>query len=495
MRPETMGNGLGSRQAAAGFGLEVGAMAATLLVQLGYAAYTGRHVAAAHFGAYATALTLLQISASLTTGLTQLVLKRPEWTRDGLGSVLLVAVGTGGASCLLLELLAPLCDLVWSAPHLVGFVRVLSLQTLIAPVASVCMAVLRTQARFSLAVALEFTGQLTGFTAGAAFLCAGLNPLGIATVSVASVVVPAVVGVLHLRPRAGLRGFRLGDQMRELGPCLRHAAMHSAMYGLPTWVAAATLGPTTTGYYSRALYFASMVPTILTQAVIRVTTPTLAIRFAAGGSAFGEGLSAVLSAASAVTACSLGVTAALGPTALCLLLGPGWERAGALVPWFLAGLGLLLLCTLGHQADETRRDSKGVWANQRIIAAVIGGGSLLAVLAPSPHALITTTAAATLIGHTAQLWRWQRTGVLAARPILLAYGSHTLLALVVCGTTLLGASLTGSPALQVAGGLAAALLALGCALAARRHIPALRLAAAHGLLPVARRRSGPNAAR
>lgn len=107
MRPETMGNSLGARQAAAGFGLEVGAMAATLLIQLGYAAYTGRHVAAAHFGAYATALTLLQITASLTAGLTQLVLKQPEWTRDGLGSVLLVAVGAGSASCLLLELLAP----------------------------------------------------------------------------------------------------------------------------------------------------------------------------------------------------------------------------------------------------------------------------------------------------------------------------------------------------------------------------------------------------
>jgi len=469
-------------------------MAATLLIQLGYAAYTGRHVAAAHFGAYATALTLLQITASLTAGLTQRVLKQPEWTRDGLGSMLLVAVGAGSASCLLLELLAPLCDLVWYAPHLVGFVRVLSLQTLVAPVASVCMAALRTRARFRMAVGLEVTGQLTGFAAGAMFLIAGWNPLGIATVPVVSGVLPAVGGVLLLRPRVVLRGFRLGDQMRELGPCMRHAAMHSLMYGLPTWVAAATLGPTTTGYYSRALYFASMVPTVLTQAVVRITTPTLALRSAAGGSAFGEGLSAVLSAASAVTACSLGVTAALGPTALCLLLGPGWEPAGALVPWFLVGLGLLLLCTLGHQADEARRDNRGVWANQWIIAAVIVGGSLLAVLAPSPHALITTTAAATLAGHTAQLWRWRRTGVLAARPVLLAYGSHTLLALVVCGTALLGASLTASPALQVISGLAASLVALGCALAGGRRIPALRLAAAHGLLPVARRRSAPSAA-
>ncbi|MER5890867.1 oligosaccharide flippase family protein, partial [Streptomyces sp. NPDC001941] len=402
-------------------------MAAAVLCQLGYAAYTGRQVAPAHFGAYATALALFHTSAVLTTVMVQLVLKKAELTERFLGSALLLAAGAGTLVCLVLQLLAPLAGLVWDAPELVAFLRVLLLYNLIAPVAAVCTAALRGASRFRTAALLEFTGQLAGFLCGAALLAAGLNPLGIATVSVASAVVPAAGGLLLLRPRVAFDARLLAEVRAMAGEfrlCARSAVTHSVMYGLPMWVAAAVLGAAATGHYSRAFYFASMVPTMLAQALTRIAVPAFARRTARGDAAFGEGLLVALTAASALVAVATGVLAALGPTALVLLLGAGWESAGALVPWCLAGLGLQVLCTLGHQADEARGDHAAVWANQKLIAAVIAAGCGAAALLASPHALVLAHAAGVLTGHAAQLRRWARAGLLLPRPRARADAAH-----------------------------------------------------------------------
>ncbi|MFJ2739466.1 lipopolysaccharide biosynthesis protein [Streptomyces sp. NPDC087440] len=469
----------GARALVGGFGWETGALAAALLVQLCYTAYTGRHVSAEHFGAYAIALNLVHVCASTMVGFTQLVLKSRELTEEFLGLALLTAAVAGVGSCALLQLAAPVCGVLWpDVPELVAFVRVLLLQNAVFPLSFVCASALRRSGRNRAAAVLEFGGQCTGFAAAVLLLTTGWNPLGIAVTLSVSAVVQTVGGLALLRPRLG--GLRWGGAALggELWLCTRSAVLQSVMYGVPMWTAGLTLGPAVTGHYSRAVYFASMAPMMLVQGLGRVVTPAVARCVAAGRSPL-PALGAALSAASALLACVLGVLAALGPTVLVVLLGPGWEEAGALVPWFLPGLGLQVLCMLGNQGDEARGEHAGVWRDQLLVAGVMVAGCLVGGVLASPHVLGLAHLAATLAGHAGQLRRWGM-GLMWR-----TYGVHGLLGVWVSACT--AAAAVGGPGLRLVSGCLGALLALLplCLAPVGHRIPALRTAWERGL-PVPR---------
>ncbi|CAM5615896.1 hypothetical protein SSPIM334S_02679 [Streptomyces spiroverticillatus] len=473
-----------ARALAGGFGWETGALIAAMVLQLGYGAWTGRHLSALHFGAYATATAVVHVSASLTSGLTQYVLTSRERGPAFLAPSLLLAAGTGAASCLFFEAVAPLWGLVFSGvPYLVDFVRILVLQNLIAPVAAVCTAALRGELRFRTAALLELGGQAVGWTCALSALIAGWIPYGVALSPVLSGVVPCVGGLVLLRGM--LRGARWERPGRELWLSLRSCAaftlVQSLTYNLQVWSAALVLGASGTGHFSRAVYFVSMVSQTLTQALVRTSTP-LFTRLAETPERLAGALRDALTVASGLLGVCLGVVAGVGPVGLLLLLGPGWEEAAALVVWFVPGLALQVLCTVGYQADRVRGDVAGVAVVQRVVlVGMLAGVGVAAALADA-RLLALALLLATGAGHAWQLRRWRR--LPGWQGMLGEYAVHTALGAVVAGAARLGSvAQGGGPGLvPLVYGLLAGGAATACAWPVRRWIPALRLASAHGLL-------------
>ncbi|WP_323187964.1 oligosaccharide flippase family protein [Streptomyces sp. NBC_00237] len=492
----------GARTLAGGFGWETGSLVAVLLLQLGYSAWTGRHLAAGHFGAYATALAIVHTSASLTSGLTQYVLTSRDLGRDFLATALAVAAGTGTLSCLAFEAVAPVWGAVFGGtPHLVDFVRILVLQNLLAPVAAVCTAALRGTLRFRTAALLELAGQAAGLGCALVLLVSGWSPQGIAVAPVLAAVVPCAGGLVLLRGELRSAEVRWpgGELWRNFRSCAAFSLLQSVTYNIPLWSAALLLGAGGAGHFSRAVYFVSMVSQTLTQALVRTSSPAFT-RLVDAPERLAGALREALTAASGLLAVCLGVTAGAGPVALLLLLGPGWEEAAGLLVWFVPGLALQALCTVGYQADRVRGDARGVSRAQAAVFAVMAVGAAGASVGADGRVLALVLAGATAVGHGRQLRRWRR--LPGGVPVLRIYGVHALV-----GAGIAAASRTGCAAARWAGagggagdldqlpvllgGLAAGALATGCCLPLARWIPALRLASAHGLptgaaLPVRR---------
>ncbi|WP_419995437.1 oligosaccharide flippase family protein [Streptomyces boninensis] len=416
--------GLTAKRLAGGFSWEVAAAGTAILLQLGYAAYTGRHVTAAHFGAYATALAIVHFSATFAEGFGQLVLTYSGGRPGQLRRSLLLAGCVGATTCLLFEAVAPLWGLIWpEVPGLVEFVRLLVLANLVAPAAAVCTAGLRASLRFRTAALLELLGQATAMALALALLRQGWNPFAIAMPATVGTAVPLLGGLLLLAPR--LRG-RGGAEpyralVRQLWICTRYTMLQSVIFSVPMWLAAAVLGAAGAGHYSRAFYFASIMSGVLTNGLSRIAIPALA-RVRDAAEPLGPAIARAHGATCLLLAPAVTLMAGLGPMGLVLLLGPGWGQAAELLPWFLPGLALQVLCVLGWQIDLVRGDKGGVLRTQAVALGVMLAAAAAVPALGDARALALATLPATAAVHGLQVSRWRRRGLLRLRGWLPAVG-------------------------------------------------------------------------
>ncbi|MBO0511748.1 oligosaccharide flippase family protein [Streptomyces beijiangensis] len=379
--------------------------ALTVVLQLGYTACTARLVAPTAFGAYAIATAVLGLLGYFANGgVATCLLRTPELTRPLVGLALRTTTITGACCFLLVQLAAPAAGVLWDIEGLVTLLRLLSTQFLVVPVALAASAALRRMGLAAEVVRYELLGQCTGFGLSVILLGYGWNPYALAVAApIASSVVLA--GSLRLLVARKLPDGPRPPLAELLGPSTFFAGHSLVQYGCntaPLWLAGALLGPTTVGYYSRASLFTGLPLTMLAQGINRAVAPVLAESHDVRAERD------ALCVASAIGLIGFGTVAALGPTALPLLLGPDWELAGHLVPLLAAGAAFSLVTSVGDSINQVRHDPAALIRSQCWAAAAIACTLGAATLQHSLTLLTAASVTGPLAAHGAQLVRWGR---------------------------------------------------------------------------------------
>ncbi|MBC9726984.1 oligosaccharide flippase family protein [Streptomyces sp. TRM68367] len=456
-----------------------GGAALSVLLQLGYTAWTARAAPHTAFGSYAIALTLAQLPGLFATaGLATCVLRAEQLTRGLLRSALRLSLLTGVACWAVIEVAAPWCAAMWRMPEVTSLLRLLGCQYLAAPAGCVLVSALRRVGRPGRAAVAEFTGQAVGCTAAAVMLGRTGSPAALAlAIPVAAFITLALAACGSAKLGLPHDPVPLAGSLLRLSGFLTCFALLRTVAGSgPLWMAGRLLGPGTAGLWSRAQLLSDVPLNVLVKGLNYAAVPLLAER-RGHGLPLARPTQHLLYAASAGFV-AFGALAGAGPAALAVLLGPGWEGAAALVPAFAATGALQLLYAAGCSLDLARGSRRDLVRAQLVLLAVTGAGLAAAARWPDPLVFVAAGAAGLAVGHAVQLVRWHRMGAASARAVVHAHLTH-----LAAGGCLAAAGGWGN---TVLGGLPGAALAmapvlLGCVLL-RGRLPAYRAAAEIGLL-------------
>jgi O-antigen/teichoic acid export membrane protein len=474
----------GTRGAVAALVWNYGGAMANTVIQLTYTAYTARTVLSDAYGAQATALAVLQVlTLFANAGLTSCLLRSETLTRRLLRSAWRISATTGALSCLVVQATAPLCASLWHLPLMEPLLRILGLQFLVLPSAAVATAALRRCGRSRAAVAADLGGQLIGQGTGVLLLASGWNPYGLAAAFPAMSTGTLLIGIWKL-DRAGLvegPRVRARSVIGISGAFTGYGLIQTAALNSPLWLIARMLGPGAAGQFSRAALTVAIPLNLICQSLHHAVTPALA-RAHGQGLPLGARSRDFLTAASALAFIPFGIAAGVGPAALSLLLGPGWETACALVPLLALHAALYFLCSISYAIDEVRREFRALLMYQTTVALIV----MTAVGTTTwAHRLALVPAAMALgpaVGHTLQLARWRRTGLIETAPMLRVHLTHAAIggSLFLAGHA--GARYGDSPLRATLYGLTAVIPVALFWFALRRYVPVFTIAAERGLI-------------
>lgn len=457
-----------------------GSAAVSVVLQLGYTAWTARVAPHSAFGAYAIALTVTQLPGLIATGgLATCVLRAEQLNRSLFRAALRLSLVTGVTCWAVFEVAAPWCAGLWGMPELTLMLRLLGSQLLVAPTGCVLLAALRRVGLPGHAAVAELTGQVAGCVVAAVVLARTGSPaalalaLPVAAFATFAISASASVAKLALSRDTGAPS---GSLLRLSGFLTVFALLRTLGASAPLWMAGRLLGPGMAGLWSRAQLLSDVPVNVLIKGLNQAAVPLLADRR-------GQGLPLTRPARYLLYAASagfvaFGALAGAGPPALALLLGPGWEGAVALVPAFAASAALQVVYAAGCALDLARGARRDLVRTQLVLLAVTSLGLVAAVDRHEPLPFIAAGAAGLAVGHAVQLIRWQGTATLPAGAVVRAHLTH-----LVAGICLAAAGSWGTSAW---GGLPGAVLAMspvlvGCLLL-RDRFPAYRAAAEIGLL-------------
>ncbi len=466
-------------------GWRYGSAVLGLLLQLGFLAYAARHVSPAALGAYAVALTAVHLLAHLAaTGIAASLHRTERLTRPTAHAALRLAALTGLTGFAVAQTAAPLPGLLLHTPDTTPLLRVLACSFLCHPAAEAALAALHRAGRARAAVLTDAGGQAGGAATGVLLLAAGVNPLGLAAVLPASAALTlGAAGLLLLRtPLPDGPPVRAAALVRVSRFAAGYGLLRLVAAGAPLWAVCRLLGPGAAGVYSRAAVLCETAVGVFARVLERGTgrehvpyhgqgreVRSLLVHVRVRGAGVGRGpgrevgrdvgrgretgarpgpghppgparrvsrVSRVdgptarlaVTGASSVAFAGFGAAAGVGPAALALLLGPGWESATALVPWLCAAAALQLVYSAGCSLDLARGRRRELLGTHLVVLLVTAAA--LALVIPwrgSGHALpllACAAAAGPAAGHALQLARWGRCGLVRVREVLRAHAVH-----------------------------------------------------------------------
>ncbi|WP_209446218.1 oligosaccharide flippase family protein, partial [Streptomyces sp. MZ04] len=455
--------------------------AATIVLQLVYTACTSRMVPPAAFGAFATAAAVAGVLGYFSnSGVATCLLTAERLTAPLTALALRIAAVSGALCFLAAQAVAFAVTALWDMPEAGPMLRLVSFQFLTLPAGLTAAAALRRGGRTPQVVRLELVGHTAGAATSLGLLVAGWAPMALAVSAPMSSAV-LLAGALWL-----LRGQDLPDGPRPKVRGLVDASGFFSGYSLaqyvfnsaPLWLAG-RLGASAAGYYSRASLFTGLPLTVLAQGISLTTTPVLAAERGRSRQAVSD----VLCLASAIAFVGFGAVAGVGPAALNLLLGPGWDTAAALVPLLATASALSLLASVGDSVNQARDDRRSLLVTQGWAASAIAVTLAAVVARHSLTLLAAATVTGPLVAHTAQLLRWRAHGVIALAPLLRVHAAHLTAGAALALAAHWGAAAGDTPFHGLLFGTAAALGVLVCALPLRARFPLYAVAERHGLLP------------
>lgn len=467
--------------------------AAAMLLQIGYVACTGRIASPEAFGAYAIALTVVQLLGYFSNaGLATYVLRIDQLTRPAMRAAMRLGAASGFVFFLLTEAAAPTLGALWHMPALVPMLRLLGCQLLAQPGASVTVTALRRVGLVRAAVTCELAGQGVAVAVAMTLLACGWNPLALAVAQPTTAAVGLALGMAVTGLRSPLPAgppVRAVDLLASSSFLAGYSLLEFVTSSAPMWVVGRLFGPGVTGAYNRASLLAGLSSQLLFQGLNSSVTPLLAER-RGRGLARDPAVAHTLYSASAAALICFGALAGIGPAALSLLLGSGWGTASALVPLLAVGSAMTLLCRSGMIIDQVRR-STGALLSTQLVATVVTALAVAAAVASHSLALLAAAAAVgQAAGHIVQLVCWHRAGLLHASVALRAHAVHSAVGAALGAAAAVGAH--GRPPVgAVAFGLSSMLPVVAVCVPLRTRIPLYTTVVAMGLRWPSRRTGHP----
>ncbi|MGW2202757.1 oligosaccharide flippase family protein [Streptomyces sp. NPDC001774] len=463
---------------------------AAAVLQLCYTAYTARMVLPESFGAFAAAAAATTVLGYVAgAGLATYLMRAEELTRRTVRCAYRVSALSGVLCCAVSQALAPLAATLWGLPEVAPMVQLYGVYFLAQPASQVAVAALRRLDRARFCALTETVAQFAGMAVGAVLLALGWSPYGLVAAQVVTPAVTLVAAAVRLArlPLAEGPPVPPREMLRISGAFAGYGMIQMTAADVTLLAVTRFLGPAAAGQFSRTTLAVGLPVAMLCQSLRRAVMPSLA-RINADGRPLGTVLPDVLSATSAVACVSFGVLAGVGPAALSLLLGPGWEAAGALVPVLAAGAPLVLLCQVSYAVDEIRKGMGSLLRTQLLVLAatvVLVGLAVVAGQGMAGQGMALVALAASVaagIGHLEQLVRWHRAGLCRLTSLVRPYTVHAAVGIALYGSGRLATGYGTGPLEQVLHGLLGMVpVALVC-IVFRRRLPLYAAAVSRGMI-------------
>jgi O-antigen/teichoic acid export membrane protein len=354
---------------------------AQMVANIAYTATISRLLDPVAFGLMALAqLVVLFASFFVRMGLASALVQKPRLTEDDVRAASAAGVGVGAACFAVVWLLAPAFSTLFRAPELAPVLRVLGVSFLFDGLSMVGLGLLRRQLRFRELSIITLGTYVLGYLVvgvGLALLGAGIWSLVIgALVSSSSQVIWQYALLRHpVRPVLRWQPYRdlYGYGMRLTGAHL----LDYTGSNLDTFAVGRFAGMAVVGQYSRGYYVAVQpLRVYLTQALTNVLFPHLS-RIQEDSARLRRASLSMLALSALLLFPVCAGMAVAARELVRVVLGPQWDLAATLVPWFALAGACGVISALSQTVAEARSELNRSLAIQGVY--VVALGVLLAV--------------------------------------------------------------------------------------------------------------------
>lgn len=339
----------------------------TMASRLVVLAVLGRWLTPADFGVVGLLMVILALVQSLADiGLTEAVIQRKEVTRDHVSSLFWLGMAIGLVAAGAMAIGAPAIARFASYPRLVGLAHLLALRFVLAPLAVPFVADLQRRLAFRDLARVTSLAAIAGAVVALASARAGAGAASLVLGELATGLALAVLGAAACpRDRWPRFHFRLG----EATPYLAFGAWNTmqrtllaATMNVDYFFVARALGTVALGVYSVAFELGSSPMRVVNPLVTRALFPVLAREDDEGAVA-----RAFVDASRVLALVAFPVLAGMAATApelVAVVLGPGWDGAGTLLPVLVAAGALRVLANPTGPVLLARGHARllGLWA-------------------------------------------------------------------------------------------------------------------------------------
>lgn len=464
----------------------LGGQVTVVLAQLLYAAFTGRLISPAAFGAYAVAMSTAPLVLLLATaGIGNAAARAAELREPQVRALATVSLALGVVAAGVVWLLAEPWSVLWANPEAVDATRWSALGVLPAPFLGLLMGLSRRSGKFR-QLSMSSTGAgFLGMVIGAACVwqfrsSASLVTMSIVTTTFQTMFLLIVVG----------RSARPGQMRLDVIEHLRFGAKVVLANGIgyvtgaaPQLALSRGVGAAMLGSWNRAAVITQVPLEMIQNSLVQVIYPEF--RHDIGTTERASRLWLDLLALATWVMFPLGAVAAAGAYfALPIILGPGWQTAAALSPWIaMASVANVPVIILGSALEATGR-FRGVWPARIAGMVIMVAASVIAVVDHSVVPVIAGSLVAPLASHALQLRYVHRSAIFAVELILREYLRVLLVTACAGVATALWLGLisaTASLALKLFLGVGLVLAAGGTLWSARLSLPPIRIARRYGI--------------
>ena len=356
-------------------------LALRMVFRIGLLAILARLLTPAEFGAFAAAMTVIELALPLSTlSLEHAMVQQPDAKPPSLAMAALTACVAALVIALLVYVGAPLVAWVYPGADVTLLVRRLALAIPLAALSALGLAVLRRRLAFSALSVIAFVSFLASAVVMVSLAVNGHGVWSLVAGYFTELCTSAVLALATARPK-----FVMPRWSASTTSMLRFGAGQTTSSMLNYWalqgdyiVIGRALGASALGFYSRAYQLVSVLPTFFARFQSVVLFPTFS-QHDTSTADFSRRLLAGVEALGALAAPACGLAAVLAPDLIALVLGPGWERV--IRPFQILTLGIFFRS--GHNVAASVIMARGQVAAlsvcQGLYAAAVVGGALVSV--------------------------------------------------------------------------------------------------------------------